>query len=220
MAPHQLCRFFPAISFHPPLPVADLILSTFGHASAYLFTTTAASDVVTLGTIFSRDTPKPIVILYLNRASNMMVASTTQFFKPLFANCVVYTIFSCFDFSRAIILDSLPSVSYQMGRLKENTLVWVGTKSTSVKNAKIEEVEVGEVIKGIAGAFLIMAEMTCRACYVFIGVMQDYSVGKDTLKTFGVLSELIACLEVVNNGIHIKSIINTVNNELTSHSFT
>ena len=216
------CKLIPETVFTPPITTTDLIFSTFGHASTYLFSTLAATDLFTLAAIFNNDQsePKPLVIIYFNKSRNTVIATTTQFFKPVYANNVVQLLSAFLIFSRAIILDSLPTLSYQLGKYKDNVLIWVGTNNTVVPDKRIEQIDPGEVISGIAGAFLIMSEMCSRPCYVFIGVMQEYLVGRDTLKTYGVLGELIEFLKLATDEQTINFLITNTNNKLASNSFT
>lgn len=217
-----ICKLIPAVNFTPPIQINDLILSTFGHASAFLFSTLATTDTSTPGAIFNNDypEPKPIAIIYLNKEKSVAVVSTTQFFKPIHANTVCQILFTSLMFSRAIILDSLPTLGYQLGKYKENVLIWVGTNGTTVADKRIQQIDTGEIISGISGAFLILAEMCSKACYVFIGIMQEYSVGKDTLHTFAVLGELVDSLKIVNDELYVNTILTNTNNKLASHSFT
>ena len=213
-----VCKFNPIAEFKSST-VNDLIITAFGHASAFILCSSIGPTLKTIATISCQyhNETKDIFILYQH--SNTVVASATEAFKSMFVNDVLQLIFTHLQFSRATILGTIPTLNYEFGKHQTNTLLWVGTNGCKVDIKKTGRVDPGIILGNVIGAGLVACEVAGKECYAFLGIMQEYSISRSSLKVFEPINEILDYIKTNDDESYVKKRINEVNGKLENHLF-
>jgi len=204
-------------------PIEDLLISTMGHASAFLLSCIPYSSLDKIGYVIAEyhGEKKEAFQIYVSKSSPKIVLGiATEAFRPQFSNDTTKILFNLIKCHRVIVLDAIPSMSYVFAQYENNALLCVNNKYCSVPMKSGSRVSSGTCLGGMIGSVLTKCEIKGIACYACLGVMQEYSVSIDSIKIFSSISELVPFLKILSTSPQTKEVIVAINYKLENHLFS
>eukprot|EP00826_Nyctotherus_ovalis_P052066 TRINITY_DN6557_c0_g1_i2.p1 TRINITY_DN6557_c0_g1~~TRINITY_DN6557_c0_g1_i2.p1 ORF type:complete len:228 (-),score=43.01 TRINITY_DN6557_c0_g1_i2:118-801(-) len=214
------CKFNSSAYFKSPCAVNDLIIAAFGHASAFVLSSSVGPALKPVATISCQyhNELSDIFIIYLH-PNNFIVAAATEKFKAAFANDVLRLVLTHVQFSHAVVLEDVPTLKYHIREYPNNTLLWVGTSGCKSEMKRTQRVDPGAILGSLMGATLAACEVAQKECYAFLGIVQEYSASKSSLKTFEGISEVFEYVKPAESESHLRKVVNATNAKLENHLF-
>lgn len=206
------------------LHITDLFISTFGHPSAFLFCSylnnPETQQIASISAAYHNETNEIISVWMHKTEQKYAFACCTDKFMNQFSNEAFQILSELLEFDKIICLDAMPTLSYQCGKYETNKLISISSSVAKQEIKKSIRIEPNTRIGGLLGAALAYAEIMRKECYGFIGVMQEYSVSRDSIKVFENINEIVEYVKEKKEETELKKVINSINLKLENNLFS
>ncbi|MDR3549043.1 MAG: hypothetical protein P4M11_12410 [Candidatus Pacebacteria bacterium] len=193
--------FTPSVQFPAKgLTGNDLVIGSFGHASAYILCSVPSADLLPLGNVqvTYHNEHKSVFSLYSRKSDPaVIIAVGTENFKSQFAGETLWILFQTIkSLKRVVVLDTVPSMSYVFGQYEDNRLLCLSNRFCPPAKAGCGKMPAGASVGGLIGSVLTRCEIAKVPCYAYLGVMQEYSTSIESVKVFTSVGEVLGYLKL------------------------